>query len=93
MRRQVVGEITPPHLYELQRRLAQELWSEDIRLCENLDGYLSRTDGINAMLRMPNVIMVGFLGRKRHFQEEETTSNIKDLAGTNAVDEVPQFRL
>ena len=73
------GEITPPHLYELQRRLAQELWSEDIRLCENLDGYLSRTDGINAMLRMPNVIMVGFLGRKRHFQEEETTSNIKDL--------------
>lgn len=73
------GEITPPHLYELQRRLAEELSSEDIRLIENLDGYLSRTEGVNAMLRTPNVVLMGFLGKNRHFQVEETTANIKDL--------------
>ena len=73
------GEITPPHLYELQRCLATELRSEGIQLCENLDGYLSRTEGINAMLRTPNVVLMGFLGKNRHFQTEETTANIKDL--------------
>ena len=73
------GEITPPHLYELQRRLADELRSEGIRLCENLDGYLSRTEGVNAMLRTPNVVLIGFLGENRHFQAQETTANIKDL--------------
>ncbi len=73
------GEITPPHLYELLRRLAEELRPQGIRLTENLDGYLSRTEGVNAMLRTPNVVLMGFLGENRHFQVEETTANIKDL--------------
>jgi hypothetical protein len=73
------GEITPPHLYELMRRLAEELRPEGIRLTENLDGYLSRTEGVNAMLRTPNVVLMGFLGENRHFQVQETTANIKDL--------------
>lgn len=73
------GEITPPHLYELLRKLARDIDQEGIRLRENLDGYLSRTEGVNAMLRTPNVVLIGFLGENRHFQKEETTSNIRDL--------------
>src|SRR5512140_2613262 len=73
------GEITPPHLYELMRCLAEELRPQGIRLTENLDGYLSRTEGVNAMLRTPNVVLMGFLGENRHFQVQETTANIKDL--------------
>lgn len=73
------GEITPPHLYELQRRLGEELRSEGIRLTENVGGYLSRTEGVNAMLRTPNVALIGFLGKDRHFQEGVTTSNMRDL--------------
>jgi hypothetical protein len=73
------GEITPPHLYEIMRRLARDLDTQGIRMRENLDGYLSRTDGVNAMLRTPNVVLMGFLGKNRHFQEDVTTGNIKDL--------------
>lgn len=73
------GEITPPHLYEILRQLAKDIDNEGIRLRENLDGYLSRTEGVNAMLRTPNVALIGFLGENRHFQKEETTSNIRDL--------------
>ena len=73
------GEITPPHLYEIMRRLSRDLDTQGIRMRENLDGYLSRTDGVNAMLRTPNVVLIGFLGKNRHFQEDVTSANIKDL--------------
>jgi putative aminopeptidase FrvX len=73
------GEITPPHLYELQRRLANELAFEGIRLRENVNGYISRTEGVNAMLRTPNVALLGFLGKNRHFEQGASTANIKDL--------------
>lgn len=74
-----VGEIVPPHLYELQRRMAEELREKGIRLRENADGYVSRTEGINAMLRTPNVALLGFLGKNRHFQRGTESANIRDL--------------
>lgn len=71
--------LTPPHLYELQRQLAQDLASEGIRLRESVDGYVSRTDSVNAMLRTPNVALFGFLGANRHFESDSTTANLNDL--------------
>jgi putative aminopeptidase FrvX len=73
------GAVTPPHLYELERQLADELATEGIHLRENIGGYVSRTEGVNAILRTPNVAIVGFLGRNRHFEKEVTTANIQDL--------------
>jgi hypothetical protein len=73
------GVVTPPHLYQLQRQLAPELAAEGIRLRENIGGYIGRTEGINAMLRTPNVALIGFLGENRHFEKDVTSANIKDL--------------
>lgn len=73
------GTVTPPYLYELQRQLATELVTENIYLCENVGGYVSRTEGVNAMLRTPNVAILGFLGQNRHFEKDVTTANINDL--------------
>ena len=73
------GGVTPPHLYELQRQLAAALATEDIRLRENIGGYVSRTECVNAMLRTPNVAIMGFLGENRHFEKGVTTANMKDL--------------
>lgn len=74
-----VGEIVPPHLYELQKLMAGELRDFGIGLRENVDGYVSRTEGINAMLRTPNVALLGFLGKNRHFQRDVESANIHDL--------------
>lgn len=74
-----LGEVTPPHLYELKRRLAAELAGEGIRLRENLGGYVSRTEGINAMYRTPNISLLGFLGKNRHFQRDVESAHISDL--------------
>jgi len=73
------GGVTPPHLYELQRQLAAALATEDIRLKENIGGYVSRTECVNAMLRTPNVAIIGFLGENRHFEKAVTTANMRDL--------------
>ena len=80
-----LGEITPPHLYELKRKLAAELNTVGIRLKENKGGYLSRTEGINAMFRTPNISLIGFLGENRHFQKDVESANIKDLVDLSKV--------
>lgn len=74
-----VGEITPPHLYELERQLAKELTEVGISLRENIGGYISRTEGINALRRTPNICLMGFLGVNRHFQRDLESCNINDL--------------
>lgn len=73
------GEVTPPHLYELLRQLSTVLDSQGIRLRENAGGYIGRSEGTNAMLRTPNVAILGFLGENRHFDRGPTTSNAHDL--------------
>ena len=73
------GSVTPPHLYALLRRLAEELADEGISLKENWGGYVSRSEGVNAMLRTPNVCILGFLGANRHFEQDVTSANIHDL--------------
>jgi len=73
------GVITPPHLYALVRQLSIDLAPEKIRLRENVGGYLSRSEGVNAMLRTPNVALLGFVGANRHFQTSATTANLNDL--------------
>ncbi len=74
-----MGEITPPHLYELNRKLAEELREVGICLRENLGGYVSRTEGINAMIKTPNIALMGFLGENRHFQRDVESASISDL--------------
>ena len=74
-----VGEITPPNLYEFVRKLASDLKKENILLNENIGGYVSRTEGINAMLRTPMVSLIGFLGKNRHFEHGFETTNMNDL--------------
>ena len=74
-----LGSITPPHIYELMKQLSAELSAEGIRLKENCDGYLSRTESVNAMFRTPNISLIGFLGNNRHFQHDVESANIKDL--------------
>lgn len=74
-----LGAVTPPHIYEIMKKMAVELSEEGIQLRENVGGYLSRTESINAMYRTPNVSLVGFLGKNRHFQSDVESASINDL--------------
>ncbi len=61
------GAVTPPPLYAFERDLAAYLDGHGIRLRENLDGYVSRSDCVALMTVTPNVALVGFLLSHRHF--------------------------
>ncbi len=61
------GAITPPRLYAFQRDLAAFLEGHGVRLRENVDGYISRSDCVALMTATPNVALVGFLLAHRHF--------------------------
>ncbi len=73
------GAVTPPPLYELLRHLAAELKNEGISLCENLGGYVSRSEDVNAARRTPNITLIGFLGTDRHFDTAVPSANMNDL--------------
>jgi hypothetical protein len=73
------GTVTPPHLFAVLRRLAEELKDEGIAMHENHGGYVSRSEGVNAMLRTPNICILGFLGANRHFERDVTSANMRDL--------------
>ena len=74
-----VGSVTPGGLYRLLRALSDELSEMGIRLNENKDGYVSRSEDINALRRTPNVALLGFLGVNRHFQRGPEEANLNDL--------------
>lgn len=74
-----VGAVTPASLYRLLRELSDELHEVGIGLNENKDGYVSRSEDINALIRTPNVALVGFLGKNRHFQRGPEQANLNDL--------------
>lgn len=79
------GAVTPPHLYELMLRFSEELAKEKVYLKENIGGYVSRSEDINAMYRLPNIAMIGFLGKNRHFQRDYESAKIQDLVNLTKV--------
>ncbi len=74
-----LGSITPPNIYALIKRMAAEVAAEGIQLRENRGGYVSRTESVNAIYRTPNIALLGFLGKNRHFQSDVELANIRDL--------------
>lgn len=73
------GGVVPPPILAFQRELATFLGTKGIRLRENRDGYLSRSDDVSAMMYTPNIALIGFLGTHRHFDEGPPQANLGDL--------------
>ncbi len=81
------GGITPPPLVAFHRDLARLLGEHGVKLQENHDGYVSRSDSISAMLYLQNVALIGYLGSHRHFDAtpEANLADLVHLAKTVAV--------
>ncbi len=60
------GGVTPPQILSFQRELSRYLETQNISLRENT-GYISRSDGISAMLATPNIALIGYPGAYSHF--------------------------
>lgn len=73
------GTATPPHLYAFQQALAVALDRRGIRLRENWGGYVSRSEDVNATVATPNIALLGFLGRNRHYADGPPQANLRDL--------------
>jgi hypothetical protein len=81
------GGVTPPPLVSFHRDLARALALHGVRLQENMDGYVSRSDSISAMMYVQNIALVGYLGSHRHFDgiPEAHLNDLVDLAKVLAV--------
>jgi len=79
--------VTPPPLVSFHRDLARALALHGVHLQENMDGYVSRSDSISAMMFVQNIALVGYLGSHRHFDgiPEAHLNDLVDLAKVLAV--------
>jgi hypothetical protein len=73
------GAVTPPHLYVLAVELAAALREVGVKVQLSDNSYTSRSDDVSAMLKTPNVLLLGFPGFNRHFDLGEPMANIHDL--------------
>jgi putative aminopeptidase FrvX len=73
------GAVTPPHLYVLAVELVAALQEVGVKVQLSNNSYTSRSDDVSAMLKTPNVLLLGFPGFNRHFDLGEPMANIHDL--------------
>ena len=73
------GAVTPPHLYTLAVELIKALPELGVKVQISNNSYTSRSDDVSAMLKTPNILLLGFPGFNRHFDLGEPTANIYDL--------------
>jgi putative aminopeptidase FrvX len=73
------GAVTPPHLYELAKRLSTHLRRHGVHIQESNNAYTSRSDDVSAILKTPNVLLLGFSGFNRHFDRGLPRANLMDL--------------
>jgi hypothetical protein len=73
------GSVTPPHLFAAAVEWSRRLRARGVRLQEPAGTYTSRSDDVSAMLRTPNILLMGFPGRDRHFDQAEPRAHPDDL--------------
>jgi hypothetical protein len=74
------GAVTPPPLYALARHLGELLAGVGVRLQESRNAYTSRSDDVSVLLKTPNILLLGFPGRDRHFDRGEPRADPSDIA-------------
>lgn len=73
------GSVTPPHVYGTLREVAEALRPHDVVVRQNVDGYVSRSDDVIAMMHSSRVAILGYPGMNRHFDEGSAAANLTDL--------------
>lgn len=73
------GAVTPPPLYALARHLVALLADIGVRVQESANVYTSRSDDVSVMLRTPNILLLGFPGFNRHFDNGDPGADLSDL--------------
>ncbi len=73
------GAVTPPDLYALARHLGGLLGGFGVSVQESNNAYSSRSDDVSAMLKTPNILLLGFPGFNRHFDRGEPRAHLDDV--------------
>jgi hypothetical protein len=66
-------------LYALAVSLADALQEFEVKIQESNNAYTSRSDDVSALLKTPNVLLLGFPGFNRHFDLGTPKANLHDL--------------
>ena len=73
------GAVTPPHLYALARHVGALLGEVGVSVQESNNAYNSRSDDVGVMLKTPNILLLGFPGFNRHFDQGEPRAHLDDV--------------
>lgn len=73
------GAVTPPPLYAAARDFTGRLVSVGTVVRETSNLYTSRSDDVSVMLRCAEIVLLGFPGGDRHFDNALPSAHLDDL--------------
>jgi hypothetical protein len=73
------GAVTPFGLYGLARRMADVIAGFGVRLQESNNAYSSRSDDVSVMMKTPNILLLGYPGFNRHFDQGLPRAHLDDV--------------
>ncbi len=73
------GAVTPPHLYAAVRAFTAGLATCGVTVKETSNYYTSRSDDVAVMQRSSKIVLLGFPGADRHFDNDVPSAHIDDF--------------
>ena len=73
------GAVTPQPLYALARHLADLVSRLGVSVQVPHNSYTSRSDDVSVMLKTPNILLMGFPGFDRHFDQGVPSAHPSDI--------------
>lgn len=73
------GAVTPPHLLALGRYMSRLIGEHGVDIQTSQGSYTSRSDDVSVMLKTPNILLLGFPGLNRHFDDGLPMANLGDI--------------
>jgi hypothetical protein len=73
------GAVMPPPLYAAARAFTRQLDGLGATVRETSNLYTSRSDDVSVMLRSAEIVLLGFPGGDRHFDEALPSAHLDDL--------------
>jgi len=73
------GAVTPFDVYGAARRMADVIADFGVRVQESNNAYSSRSDDVSVMMKTPNVLLLGYPGFNRHFDQGLPRAHLDDV--------------
>ncbi len=74
------GAVLPPHIYRVAELIGDKIASYGIDIQKSNGRYTSRSDDVSLFMKTPRILLMGVLGKNRHYDRGKPIASLADIA-------------